>query len=434
MADSILIVEDDPVIRTFLADNLTADGYDLLVAGTIEEALRELESRRPDLAVVDLRLPDGSGLDLIRRVRAADGVGSRLDPALPLVVLSGCGGELDRVRGFERGVDDYVVKPFAYVELRCRIDAVLRRSRARLQSGLLRVGELEIDPVARARDASAGGALTLAAKEFALLRTLASAPTRVFTKEELLREVWGFRVVRLHADAGLPRLPPASEAPRRRATSSSSTSGASGYRLVDGPASERGAVIVALCSWALTLAFVAYCAARAPAARARRARVPRAARPAVRGPARPARPRRRPRADGGDRARTGPRGPRAGRPRRRAARAPGRVARASSSTSARCSSPTRRPGGPSPRAYGATSARRVRTRPTACASRGSPPARRRSRRRPAADRPGLREPRSATRPSTGSGAGPGPRASRAAGSSGSRSPTTGPGSRERDAP
>ena len=106
---TILVVEDDAPTRTFLADNLTADGYDLLVAGTIDQALIELESRRPDLAVVDLRLPDGSGLDLIRIVRCADGVGSRIDPALPLVVLSGRGGELDRVRGFERGADDYVV-------------------------------------------------------------------------------------------------------------------------------------------------------------------------------------------------------------------------------------------------------------------------------------------------------------------------------------
>jgi DNA-binding response OmpR family regulator len=192
MADSILIVEDDPLIRTFLADNLTADGYDLLVVGTIADALRELEARRPDLAIVDLRLPDGSGLDLIRRVRTADGIGSRLDPSLPLLVLSGRGGELDRVRGFERGVDDYVVKPFAYVELRLRIAAVLRRSQARVQRGLLRVGALEIDPVARLATVR-GRPVTLAAKEFALLRTLASAPTRVFTKEELLREVWGFR-------------------------------------------------------------------------------------------------------------------------------------------------------------------------------------------------------------------------------------------------
>lgn len=194
MPDSatLLLVEDDPLIRTFLADNLTADGYELLVAGTIEEALRELEYERPDLAVVDLKLPDGSGLELIRRVRAADGVGSRLDPSMPLVILSGSGGELDRIRGFERGVDDYVSKPFAYSELRLRIAAVLRRSRVRVQRGLVRVGELEVDPAARSATLR-GRRVELAAKEFALLRTLASSPTRVFTKDELLRDVWGFR-------------------------------------------------------------------------------------------------------------------------------------------------------------------------------------------------------------------------------------------------
>ena len=239
MADSILIVEDDPVIRTFLADNLTADGFELLVAGTIEEALGALESRRPDLAVVDLRLPDGSGLDLVRRVRASDGIASRLDPALPLLMLSGCGSELDRVRGFERGVDDYVVKPFVYVELRYRIEAVLRRSRARLQSGMLRVGTLEIDPVARVA-AVRGRRLTLAAKEFALLRTLASAPTRVFTKEELLREVWGFRsfgstrTLDSHACRLRQKL-------RIQGDQLLVNVWGVGYRLVDGPAEENGA-------------------------------------------------------------------------------------------------------------------------------------------------------------------------------------------------
>jgi len=189
---TLLLVEDDPLIRTFLADNLTADGYELLVAGTIEEALRELELKHPDLAVVDLKLPDGSGLELIQRVRSADGIGSRLDPSMPLVILSGSGGEIDRIRGFERGVDDYLPKPFAYAELRLRIAAVLRRSRSRVHRGLLRVGELEVDPVARSTTLR-GRRVELAAKEFALLRTLASAPTRVFTKDELLRDVWGFQ-------------------------------------------------------------------------------------------------------------------------------------------------------------------------------------------------------------------------------------------------
>jgi len=191
---TLLLVEDDPLTRSFLADNLTADGYELLVCGTVRDALRALEYHRPDLAVIDVRLPDGSGLDVIRRVRDADGVGSRLDPTLPLIVLSGCAGEVDRVRGFELGADDYVSKPFGYPELRLRIGAVLRRTRERMQRGRLRVGELEIDPAGRVTRLR-GQRVELAAKEFALLRTLASSPTRVFTKEELLRDVWGFRSI-----------------------------------------------------------------------------------------------------------------------------------------------------------------------------------------------------------------------------------------------
>src|SRR4051794_39375437 len=183
MTATLLLLEDDPVIRTFLADNLTADGYDLLVADTVRDAMRMLEFARPDLAVVDLKLPDGSGLDLIRQVREADGVASRLDPTLPMVVLSASAGELDRVRGFERGADDYVTKPFAYGELRLRIAAVLRRAGARENRGRVRVGTLEIDPAARAASVR-GVRVELAAKEFALLRTLAAAPTRVFTKAD----------------------------------------------------------------------------------------------------------------------------------------------------------------------------------------------------------------------------------------------------------
>jgi DNA-binding response OmpR family regulator len=193
-AMTLLLLEDDAVVRTFLADNLTADGYEVLLADTIADAQRLLECCHPDLAVIDVGLPDGSGLDLLRALRGADGVASRADPTLPVVVLSGCAGELDRMRGFERGADDYVTKPFAYAELRLRIAALLRRASARVNRGVLRVGSLEIDPAARAASLR-GRRLELAAKEFALLRTLASAPTRVFTKEELLRDVWGFRAM-----------------------------------------------------------------------------------------------------------------------------------------------------------------------------------------------------------------------------------------------
>src|SRR3954467_10076219 len=100
-APTILVVEDDAPTRTFLADNLTADGYELLVADSAREGLRLLETQFPDLALVDVGLPDASGLELLRRVRAADGVASRLDPGTPFVLITGRDGELDRVRGFE---------------------------------------------------------------------------------------------------------------------------------------------------------------------------------------------------------------------------------------------------------------------------------------------------------------------------------------------
>src|SRR3954468_24954183 len=86
---TLLLIEDDPLVRTFLADNLAADGFAVLLADTLADGLRALECRRPDLAIVDVGLPDGSGLDVLTRVRAADRVASRLDPGLPLLVLSG---------------------------------------------------------------------------------------------------------------------------------------------------------------------------------------------------------------------------------------------------------------------------------------------------------------------------------------------------------
>src|SRR6188472_1090208 len=193
-AHTILLVEDDEATRLFLADNLTADGFDMLVADCLRDGRRLLEAKFPDLAVVDIVLPDGCGLELVRVVRSSDGVASRIDPTLPMLLLSGRGSELDRLRGFERGADDYVVKPFSYSEVRARVEALLRRANLRPGQGKLRVGELQIDPPSR--DVRLRGRrIVLSQKEFALLRTLATEPTRVFTKEELLRNVWGFRAM-----------------------------------------------------------------------------------------------------------------------------------------------------------------------------------------------------------------------------------------------
>ena len=189
---NIVVVEDDPATAEFLLDNLRADGFHAAAASGVGEALRAIEVRQPDLVLLDLMLGDGSGLELLDRLRAADGLASRIDPDLPVIVLSGRGAETDRVRGFARGCDDYVAKPFSYPELHARIRALLRRSSDRSRKGTLRVGPLVIDPGGR-RVSLDGEPVHLSAKEFALLHALAVQPTTVFAKERLLRDVWGYR-------------------------------------------------------------------------------------------------------------------------------------------------------------------------------------------------------------------------------------------------
>jgi len=191
MKQSLLIVEDDEATRAFLADNLTADGFRVACASGVGEGLRAIEVRHPALVLLDLGLEDTHGLELLDRVRAADGIASRLDPELPVIVVSGRASEADRVRGFARGADDYLVKPFAYGELLGRVRAVLRRSAGRPQRGLIRVGELTLDPLTRAVRLR-GEPVHLSAKEFSLLQALAEDPTRVRCKDELLRDVWGY--------------------------------------------------------------------------------------------------------------------------------------------------------------------------------------------------------------------------------------------------
>jgi DNA-binding response OmpR family regulator len=188
---SLLVVEDDQPTAAFLADNLAADGFRVSTAAGLAAAWRALEARPPDIVLLDIALGDGSGLELLDRLRAADSTGSQLDPALPVIVLSGRGSELDRVRGFDRGADDYLAKPFAYRELLARVRAVLRRADAHARRGAIRVGGLTIDPLARTTSLE-GEPIALSSKEFSLLYALAREPTRVHTKADLLRDVWGY--------------------------------------------------------------------------------------------------------------------------------------------------------------------------------------------------------------------------------------------------
>jgi len=191
-AKGVLLVEDDERTAAFLADNLRADGFRVGVASEAAEAVRAIEVRRPDLVVLDLTLDAGSsGLVVLDRIRRSDGLGTRIDPALPVIILTGRGSETDRVRGFARGADDFVQKPFSYAELLARVRAVLRRADGRASSGALVVGELSIDPESRAVRVGERE-VQLSGKEFALLHELARQPTKVFTKAELLRDVWGY--------------------------------------------------------------------------------------------------------------------------------------------------------------------------------------------------------------------------------------------------
>jgi DNA-binding response OmpR family regulator len=188
---SLVVCEDDAPTLELLCDNLVADRFGVLPAPNAADALRLCRFNHPDLLLLDLSLPDASGLDVLREIRGADGVTSRFDPSLPVIVLTGRGSEEDRVRGLETGADDFMVKPLSYPELRARIGAVLRRGAER-REGPLRVGEVVVDAVRR--KAWVGEReVTLSNKEFGLLRVLAGEPSRVFTKRELLEAVWGYR-------------------------------------------------------------------------------------------------------------------------------------------------------------------------------------------------------------------------------------------------
>jgi len=185
---TVIVCEDDDATRELLCDHLTADRYRVLPAPSASDALRLCGYNQPDLMLLDLGLPDAPGIDVLREIR---GSGERFDPELPVLVLSGRASEADRLRGFEAGADDYLAKPFHYPELVARVAAVLRRRNGH-RSGPIKVGELLVDPVTR-RVRVGSREVELANKEFALLRALASEPRRVFTKDELLRDVWGFR-------------------------------------------------------------------------------------------------------------------------------------------------------------------------------------------------------------------------------------------------
>lgn len=189
--ESLLLVDGGVPERASLERQLAGDGFAVIAADRGAAALELLERSEPDLVLLDVSLPDASGYELCRTLREGE-PGRCWNREVPVILVSERGDPLDRVRGFARGADDYVMRPYVYEELVARIRAVLRRSRTPVRPDRLVVDELEIDRLARVVRV-AGVPVLLAAKEFELLLALAADPERVRTKEELLRDVWGYR-------------------------------------------------------------------------------------------------------------------------------------------------------------------------------------------------------------------------------------------------
>ncbi len=188
---ALALAESETDTLEYLTRQLSSDGFEVLAAGSGREILELAERARPDLVLVDSALPDGSGLDVCRRLREGE-PGRSWNRQVPLIMLGDAGADaFDRVRALERGCDDFVPRPFFYDELRARIRAVLRRALPAAPDRL-EAGPLVVDR--RTRRVTVGGEpVVLAGREYELLLKLASEPARVFTKEELLREVWGYR-------------------------------------------------------------------------------------------------------------------------------------------------------------------------------------------------------------------------------------------------
>jgi DNA-binding response OmpR family regulator len=181
----VLVAEDDPAARAFLVDNLTADGYEPICAVDSVEAIRCL-AEPVDALLVDV---NGNTLDVIDTVRHE--TWCTADPQIPIVVLTSHAGELHLTRLLDRGADDVIAKPYSYVELRARLAALLRRAHARTAPRMLRAGSLRLDVTSRRAWVGDVETERLSATEYQLLLTLIGEPARVFTRQELIRSVWG---------------------------------------------------------------------------------------------------------------------------------------------------------------------------------------------------------------------------------------------------
>ena len=179
-----VVVEDEPQIRRFVRTALEAEGWQVFEASTVKQGLVEAGTRRPDLIVLDLGLPDGDGVDYLRDLRGWSTV--------PVIVLSARSDEIDKIAALDAGADDYLTKPFGVGELMARVRVALRRGLGAGDAGspVFRFGDVEVDRVAR-RVLRAGEPVHLTPIEYRLLGELMANAGKVLTHRQLLKAVWG---------------------------------------------------------------------------------------------------------------------------------------------------------------------------------------------------------------------------------------------------
>ena len=188
MSQKILIIEDEPDIRKTLEYNISREGYEVICASSLSEGRQELESASFTLLLLDLMLPDGSGLDLCRELKQDKSLSS-----MPVIILTAKDDEVDKVVGFELGADDYVTKPFSVRELILRVKAVLKRGERKSDNMEVQrqFGELKIDVDSHEVFVN-DEQVSLTALEFKLLRQLVDRRGRVQSRDQLLSDVWGY--------------------------------------------------------------------------------------------------------------------------------------------------------------------------------------------------------------------------------------------------
>jgi two-component system phosphate regulon response regulator PhoB len=185
MKPYILVAEDEDALATLLNYNLDKEGYEVALASDGDEALMMIEERQPDLLLCDWMMPQVSGIEVCRRLRAQTHTRN-----LPIIMLTARAEETDRIRGLDTGADDYVSKPFSMIELVARVRAVLRRIRPGLSEDRVSFGDITVDRLSH-RVQRASRDIHLGPTEYKLLDYLMQHPKRVFSREQLLDAVWG---------------------------------------------------------------------------------------------------------------------------------------------------------------------------------------------------------------------------------------------------